>query len=158
MPDAMEARSDAGDGAVRADDMVQTLVDVTVDGRVLPAESVGRVAYADRGSGWHSVTFDVPFPCSALLAAGSVRRFAGTPNHAVPDPLHLHQGGPVPPYPYQELEVIRTLVDVVEEGQVVPAGSQGTIVDVSRVPGRYEVEFADPFPCVATMTAAQIAY
>ena len=158
MPDAMEARSDAGDGAVRADDVVQTLADVAVDGRVLPAGSIGRVAYADRGSGWHSVAFDAPFPCSALLAAGSVRRFAGAPDYAVPDPLHLHQGGPVPPYPYQEFEVVRTLVDVTEEGRTVPAGSHGTIVDVSGVAGWDEVKFADPFPCGATVTAAQGAY
>jgi hypothetical protein len=158
MADTVETRTEAAGRLIRADDIVQTLSDTVMDGRMLPAGSLGRVAYADRGSGWHSVGFDEPFQCSAFLKAGSVRLFDGVPDRAVPDAFGLHQGGPVPPHPYQEFEAVRTLVDVIEDGETVPAGSIGTIVDVSQVPGYYEVEFAMPFACVVSMTAEQITY
>lgn len=162
MPDTVEAKGGVQEGLIRADDMVRTLVDVSVEGRVVPAGSLGRVAYADRGSGWHCVAFGAPALGTAFLGAGSVQRFDGVPPMEVPDALGLHQGGPVPPYPYQQLESVRTLVDVAEDGQVVPAGSRGTIVDVSPAGGHHEVEFTGPFtgPCpwVISLTAAQIAY
>lgn len=59
--------------------------------------------------------------------------------------------------PLHELDQVCTLVDVIEDGERLPAGSTGTIVDVSRVPGWYEVEFTEPFQAVVTLTNVQVA-
>jgi hypothetical protein len=41
--------------------------------------------------------------------------------------------------------------DIECEGKVLPAGSLGTIVDISKTSDYYEVEFTQPFQCVASL-------
>ncbi len=34
------------------------------------------------------------------------------------------------------------------DGRFLPAGSEGTVIDVSPIEGHYGVEFLVPFPCI----------
>lgn len=73
----------------------------------------------------------------------------------MPDTIGLPNGPPV--RLLEEYDAVITLQDVRDDDdQVVPAGSRGVIVDVSRVAGYFMVEFEQPFPSVVTMTRSQI--
>ena len=52
------------------------------------------------------------------------------------------------------VEMIRSATS--DDGDVIPAGSQGTVVSVIRDGFAYGVEFAEPYGAVATLLAADL--
>ncbi|GJD94673.1 hypothetical protein OCOJLMKI_1876 [Methylobacterium iners] len=61
-------------------------------------------------------------------------------------------------FPIDELDLVTLAVDVESnEGEIVPAGSSGTVVGVWGAGEAYEVEFAQPLQALATVAANLIA-
>ncbi len=50
-----------------------------------------------------------------------------------------------------ELDYVCLMDDAQWDGQSIPRGSKGTIVDWVEASSSCEVEFVDPFPCVLTL-------
>jgi Domain of unknown function (DUF4926) len=63
-----------------------------------------------------------------------------------------------PPEPqFREFERVSLLEPISSMGFDVPAGANGTIVDIHPDGFRFEVEFFEPHPCDATVEPNQIA-
>lgn len=61
-------------------------------------------------------------------------------------------------FPIDELDRVTLGADVAsDEGEIVPAGSSGTVVGVWGAGEAYEVEFFKPFPALATVAADLIS-
>ena len=59
---------------------------------------------------------------------------------------------------FQEYEDVSTVEPVpTDEGQILPAGSRGTIIDASPVKGWFHVEFMAPFHCIVGLWARQMS-
>ena len=83
-------------------------------------------------------------PTLCIWGKGPMRDTIGLPNGS---PVRL----------LEECDVVITLQDIRDDDdQIVPAGSRGVIVDVSRAAGYFMVEFEQPFPSVVTMTRSQL--
>jgi len=57
---------------------------------------------------------------------------------------------------WRDADVVITRTAVQADDGVLPAGSEGTIIDVSPIPGRYGVEFLAPFHCIVFLDASQL--
>ncbi|MDP4023523.1 DUF4926 domain-containing protein [Methylobacterium sp. NEAU 140] len=58
---------------------------------------------------------------------------------------------------FRELDDVRVLADVVtDDGDTIPAGTEGTVVGVWGLGEAYEVEFPEPMGALATIPAAQV--
>jgi len=66
---------------------------------------------------------------------------------AVPDQVSL--------FPEHAVVSLRTSIDA--DGQVLPEGARGTIVGIYRGGAAYEVEFFEPFHCLATLKPEMLA-
>ncbi len=49
---------------------------------------------------------------------------------------------------FREADTVVTTTAVKADGRFLPAGSEGTVIDVSPIEGHYGVEFLAPFPCI----------
>ena len=52
---------------------------------------------------------------------------------------------------FRESDSVVTTVPIKTDGRELPSGSEGTVIDVSPVPGHYGVEFLAPFHCIVFM-------
>ena len=57
---------------------------------------------------------------------------------------------------FSEFQRVATITAVQTDAGMLPIGSMGTIVDVCRHQGFFEVEFTKPFQIVATLHESQI--
>lgn len=58
--------------------------------------------------------------------------------------------------PFDLYQMVTALEPLYADEEVLPAGSQGTIVDICKTPGYWMVEFIEPFQAVVTVQAHQI--
>lgn len=128
-------------GFCEYDDVVMLVSAVSDDGEVVPAGSVGTIVDLAPGLDWLHVEFMDPKSVIGM-----------TTEHLRPLPADPAQ---VPPL--RELDRVRTLVDVTEDGRRIPAGSIGTLVDVDAASGWCEVDFNEPFLATVTLTNVQVA-
>ncbi len=148
MAGAMDFLQEPGrDHGFQVQQRVVTLVpEAGYEGPVIPPGAEGVIVATapsrDPATGWSTDWFYVEF----FWPAGVV---AMTAEHLRPVP----SASPA----FCELDRVRTVVDMIEDGQRLPSGSTGTVVDVGRTPGWYEVEFTQPFQAVVTLTNVQIA-
>ncbi len=56
----------------------------------------------------------------------------------------------------READLVTTSAAVQADDGVLPAGSEGTIIDVSPIQGRYGVEFLAPFHCIVFLDSSQL--
>jgi hypothetical protein len=57
---------------------------------------------------------------------------------------------------YRDEDSVVTKVAVESEGQTLPAGSEGIVIDVSPIEGYYGIEFFAPFHTVVFLESSQI--
>ena len=73
------------------------------------------------------------------------------------DAVDVRDGGAVPGQGFREFQDVVTLEAVTDyEGRLLPAGSEGTIIDASLVEGWFHVEFDQPFHCVVGLWSKQM--
>lgn len=58
--------------------------------------------------------------------------------------------------PFDLYQMVTALEPLYADEEVLPAGSQGTIVDICKTSGYWMVEFIEPFQAVVTVQAHQI--
>lgn len=139
--DARDGGAVPGHGFREYEDVVMLAPAVNDAGEVVPAGSVGTIVDIVPGMNWLHVEFADPPSVIGM-----------TVEHLRPLPADPAQ---VPPL--RELDQVRTLVDVTEDGRRIPAGSTGSLVDVDAASGWYEVDFNEPFPVTVTFTNVQVA-
>ncbi|TXN60755.1 DUF4926 domain-containing protein [Methylobacterium sp. WL6] len=67
--------------------------------------------------------------------------------------------GDEPVTDFRDLDTVETIRSATsDDGDVIPAGSRGTVVSVIRGGFAYGVEFAEPYGAVATMLAADLRH
>ncbi len=72
---------------------------------------------------------------------------AGDVTHAEARPVRI----------YRDEDSVVTKVVVESEGQTLPAGSEGIVIDVSPIEGYYGIEFLEPFHTVVFMFGSDLA-
>lgn len=67
--------------------------------------------------------------------------------------------GDEPVTDFRDLDTVETIRSATsDDGDLIPQGSQGTVVSVIRGGFAYAVEFADPYGAVATLLAADLRH
>jgi len=74
------------------------------------------------------------------------------------DDIRLHQGGGHIAHPtmFRESDTVPTTRSVECDGKLLPSGSEGTVIDVSPIAGRYGIEFLIPFHCVIFLNSTDL--